>query len=105
VRADWGKVRQQAQIAARMGQGPDLERWWATSDGMKAKGMSMGLPWDPARYRTFVQYEVSIIDAAIDRDGWGSWIDKGRNSQMYGWVVERRQKRGADVPEGEEIHA
>jgi hypothetical protein len=105
VRGDWEHVRMQAQRSARMGQAPDLERWWTTSDGMKAKGLAMGIAFDRAAYRSFVEYEVAVIDAAIDRDGWGAWCDKGRNSTMYDWVLKRRQKRGADVPEPEEVDA
>lgn len=104
VRADWGDVRMQAQRAARLGQGPDLERWWATPEGVKAKGLSMALPFDPAR-GPYLAYEIAVLDLAVDRDGWGAWVDKGRRPSEYGLVLRRRKERGADVPEEEESHA
>lgn len=104
VRSDWGDVRMQAQRAARLGQGPDLERWWVTNDGFKAKGNALGMPWDKDKFQNFTAYQVAVTDAAIDRDGWGGgWANP--QSGVYTYVLARRKKRGADIPEEEAAHA
>lgn len=125
VRADWGGVRKQAQIAAAHGRGIDLEGWWKAADGVKAKGMALGLNWERDRYIALVAklhgqrrgnegwrepsaeelaswawryYETEVLDAVTEREGWGPWVDSTHRSSEYAAVCRRRAARGAAVP-------
>lgn len=133
VRADWGDVRKKAQLAAAHGRGVDLEGWWKTSDGIKAKGFSLSIPYDkdafikaftdrvprhPEQNREWRgeelqsygwrEYEATVLDAVVDRDGWGAWVDEKNRSQEFRMVCRRRMRLGKPVPksyEGEVANA
>lgn len=122
VRADWERVRANAQRDARFGRGVDLANWWKSSDGIKAKGFALGIPYDAATFRMkfvervpmaadgrqwdaeeiarygWIEYEVTVLDAVVEREGWGAWVDPAVRPNEFRFVCKRRRARGAQVP-------
>jgi hypothetical protein len=133
VRSDWGEVREHAEKERRFGRqnvSTDLNSWWRSTDGVKAKGFAIGMPYDPQAARAELvkalqerppqrqpepeempawawrRYEIAVLDAVVDREGWGAWVDRANRQHEYDAVCRRRKFRGAEVPaEWEAEHA
>ena len=91
VLGDWGGVRATAQAGARRG-GVDLARWWASSDGVAAKGALLGLQRTGGDWRA---YEKLVIVEATRREGWGAWVDAERQPLYHRWAKESLELSGA----------
>jgi hypothetical protein len=72
VLSDWGHVRSQAMRNRPPGSRPLAiepgDRWWRTTDGIKAKGVQLKVEWKGGE---FWRYEERVFAAA----GEGPWLD------------------------------